>query len=98
MFNFNHRPTQEQARSSLFDAINAGQSLLRDSSTNLTDKMFDIWFDYSRKCIQRAFGQDSYKIESNYLEINISFLRNNLSATQKLEYCIRFLLDVVGAI
>jgi hypothetical protein len=93
---YNYNPSPEQAKSVLLDAINAGQSLLREE--NLNNRMFDTWFDYSRKCIQMAFGRNSHNIEANYLDVNMSFLRNNINTPQKLEYCIKFLLDVVRAI
>ena len=86
----------EQARRTLLDIIYKGEKLLRDSDIN--DKMFDVWFDCSRKGIQRALGNNAYSIESDYLDLNIAFLRYNVEPIQKLRYCIEFILSIIDAL
>ena len=93
---YNYSPSPEQARKYLLDAIKAGESILRDGIVN--EQIFDSWFDYSRRVIQTALGQNSLRIEANYLDLQISMLRNRISPLQKLDYSIRFLLDIAKAI
>ena len=81
-----------------FDAISKvidqGTSLL---SPNLTNEMFDVWFKYSKEILEMVV-KDNPVIILNYSNLSFTLLQGNMQPYEKLNQCIRYLIDTLRVI
>ena len=65
---------------------------------NLDERMFEIWFNYSKEILGLIVKGGNPTILIDYLELSVDLLRKDLPPHYKLKSCIDFLLEVVKKI
>jgi len=98
MFNYfqnyqNNYTNKKLAFDAISKVIDQGTNLL---SPNLTNEMFDVWFKYSKEILEMV-AKDNPAIMVNYLNLSISLLQGNMQPYEKLNQCIRYLIDTLKA-
>lgn len=71
--------------------IDTGLTLMRNP--NLTEEQFRIWLDYSQKALNIASKNPAFT--TNYLNVILATLNQNLLPSQKLSMCIKYLIGIL---
>lgn len=81
---------------SIKDIVQAGFTLLEANSNDLNNDQFLLWFAYSSSELERVSKSYNPSIYTNYLRLQI--LVSNSSASQKLNACLIYLVEVMKSI
>ena len=64
------------------------------SRNHFDDQLYRLWVDFSKEMVQLATRDTQYRLYVDYLELLIDLNRLNLSPEQKLNSCLKFLIEV----
>jgi len=81
--------------SSLDNVVRQGLSLMNNS---LTESRYQLWEDFSKEMIQSATNGTGYNLYANYLSLLLTVRTANLTPYQKLNHCLKYLLEVMKAL
>ncbi len=91
----NYYRRQEFARKNLKDLINEG--LKQMETQGLSEEMYQLWVEYSKKVIEISTREFNAEILLNYLRVVLS-INPQLQPYQKIGICLDYLIGVLRII
>lgn len=91
----NYYRRQEFARKNLKDLINEG--LKQMGTQGLSEEMYQLWVEYSKKVIEISTREFNAEILLNYLRVVLS-INPQLQPYQKIGICLDYLIGVLRII
>ena len=91
----NYYRRQEFARKNLKDLINEG--LKQMGTQGLSEDMYQLWVEYSKKVIEISTREFNAEILLNYLRVVLS-INPQLQPYQKIGICLDYLIGVLRII